>query len=131
MKHFREFESTELFKFEHKMQVDSAKLVEKVIAEKSPAQKGDIIYAIHTTASIEPIWMQITKVSLMSMRGWGGMGELSFYYEGVPLTKQGKPMKNRNPKPVWAFEIGGTRVDCPTYNRDCIGVATMRKTCHL
>jgi len=110
-----EFESLELSEFEMKIRKESKSLIEKIIKEHSPIQIGDIVNEL-----------KVIRVRLYGIDCWGSpFSKMSFSYEGIPLKKDGTPIKNR--KPIWfsSFEKDGNRIEMPSYLRKEIVPATV------
>ncbi len=111
-----EFESKELQDFMKNIAESSCKLIDEIIKENSPIQIGEDVRTIQYAGNIEIL--RVTKITLWAIDSWGNPGKkLSFEYEGLPLRKNGEPMKHRNP--VWfdAFEKKDKKYYMPSYNR--------------
>lgn len=120
------FEDESFSDYLRKIKNDSFKLIEKIIKKHSVIQVGENVEVIMYNS--DNIKMRVTTVKLMAINSWGGAGtELSFYYEGIPLSKNGKPMKNRNPQWFGTFIKDGKKYHCPSYLRVEIIPAIMYK----
>lgn len=110
-----EFKSEKLTEFQEKIDKESLSLINKTIKEHCPISVGE---KVKTFYGKEVEWLIVSKISLMAIDSWGWHGNrLSFKYEGLPLKKNGEPMKNR--KPVWfgCFEKNGKVYHTPSYSR--------------
>uniref|UniRef100_A0A6M3J360 Uncharacterized protein n=1 Tax=viral metagenome TaxID=1070528 RepID=A0A6M3J360_9ZZZZ len=118
------FFSNELQRYQYKIHLDSVKIIDNIIKKFSPIQVDENVETIDYGK--EPEMLRVTKIELMAVDSWGAPGQkLSFRYEGMPLSKTGKPMKNRKPKWFGAFRKDGKYYDCPSYNRIKIVPAKM------
>jgi hypothetical protein len=118
-----EFKSKELTVFQDKIEKESLNLINKIIKKHCPISVGEKIKALYGE---EAEWLIVTEISLMAVDSWGWHGEkLSFKYEGLPLKKNGEPMKNRKPKWFGCFEKNGKICHTPSYSRLSIMSANM------
>ena len=110
-----EFKSKELSDFKEKIEKESVALIDKIIKENCPISVGEKVKAIYGDTTERLI---VSEINLMAVDSWGWHGErLSFKYKGIPLKKNGEPMKNR--KPIWfgCFEKDGKIYHTPSYLR--------------
>lgn len=110
-----EFESSEYSEYKSKIWNESNKLIKKIIKEHSVIQVGDDVEIVDFQKNKI---LRVVTIKLMAVSSWGEAGEkLSFYYEGVPVAKNGKPIKNR--KPIWfgTFIKNDKKYHCPSYRR--------------
>lgn len=121
------FKTDKLWKYRQKIEKESKELIEILIKNHSPIQLGEDVETISFGEETE--MMRVTAVELMAVSNLGFPGDkLSFYYEGIPLGKNGKPMKNRKPKCLGAFIKNGQWYYCPSYYRVKIIPAKMHQT---
>lgn len=117
-----EFTSSQLSAYMDKIRKESQCLIDELIVKYSPIQKNE---DVETVRFGELQVLRVTKITLLAVDSFGHPGEkLSFSYEGLPLTKKGDPMKNRNP--IWfsAFRKEGKKYHMPSYFR--VGIKTAR-----
>ena len=118
-----EFKSKELRDFRENIREGSSNLINKIIKENSPIQIGE---DVKTTDWNETQILRVISIKLWAISSFGFPGnELSFSYEGIPLKKNGEPMKNRKPVPFWTFIKNGKEYHMPSYFRIKIKVAVM------
>ena len=110
-----EFEHESLRVFMQKTREASAALIAEIIKEHSPIQKDEDIESLHLGENKR---LRVTRVTLEAISSFGWPGErLSFSYEGIPLAKNGEPMKNRKPISFSHFQKDGEKYYMPSYNR--------------
>ena len=116
-----EFKSKELAAFARKIDKESVSLIKKIIKKHCPISIGE---KVKTKYDKKREWLIVTEIELMVIDSWS-MNRLSFKYEGLPLKKNGEPMKNR--KPVWfgCFEKNGKVYHTPSYSRLSVVPANM------
>lgn len=115
MKDF-EFKSEEFERFKRKIYEDSDALIKKMIKENSPIKLDEDVKVFEYRDEIQ--MLRVSKIEVWAISSWGCQGDrLSFDYHGLPLKKNGEPMKNR--KPIWfnCFEKDGKRYHMPSYSR--------------
>lgn len=121
-----EFISKELNNFRRKIYNDSQELIKKIIEKNSPVQIGEDVEIIKHPGDTEKF--RVTTIKLMAIDSWGEPGSrLSFYYEGIPLSQKGEPMKNRRPKWFSSFWKDGKEYRAPSCLRLEIVPARMVK----
>ena len=109
------FLSDELHDYLRKIRNESKELIDKIIKENSVIQLGENVEVVPYFKEKTKI-VRVTTIKLMAISLWGEPGErLSFYYEGVPLSKSGEPMKNRKPEWFGTFIKDGKKYHCPSY----------------
>ena len=119
------FTSTELQEYMYKIRDESKGLIEKIIKEKSVIQVGEDVEVCYAGKNK---FVRVAIIKLMATSSWGYPGEsLSFYYEGVPLSKNGEPMKNRKPEWFGTFFKNGKKYHCPSHLRVKIITAQMHE----
>jgi hypothetical protein len=119
-----EFKNKELNKFTDKIEKESIILINEIIKNHCPIKIGEKIKTIYYRDRV--MWLIVSKITLMAVDSWGWHGnKLSFSYEGIPIKKNGEPMKNR--KPVWFdhFEKKGKIYSTPSYSRLIVDSAKM------
>jgi len=122
-----EFENDELSEYKSKIWHESKELIEKIIKEQSPIQVGEDVEIVSYRDS-DFVKMRVTTVKLMAIDSWGEPGRsLSFYYEGVRLSKKGEPMKGRNPERFSSFRKDGKEYSSPSYFRVEIAPAIIHR----
>lgn len=120
-----EFQSKELSDYQDKIEKESTELINKLIIENCPIAVGEKVKSLFMN---EEEMMIVTKISLMAVDSWGRHGEdLSFQYYGIPLKKNGEPMKNRKPVLFDYFEKNGKKFGTPSYFRLLVSAAIMGK----
>ena len=118
-----EFINKELDEFANEIKEKSIKLINKIIKNHCPIKIGEKIKSLYGK---EETWLIVSKITLMAVDSWGWHGNrLSFSYEGIPVKKNGEPMKKR--KPLWfnCFEKNGKIYNTPSYSRLIVDSAKM------
>lgn len=121
-----EFNNDVLQSFMRKIREESLTLIDNIIKKYSPIQIGED--AETTDYKKDSLILRVTKIELYAIDSWGGPGErLSFVYQGIPLKKNGEPMKQR--RPIWfsSFIKNGKKYYMPSYNRFLIAEAKMHR----
>lgn len=109
------FKSEKLRTYMDKVRHESAILIDELIKEHSPIQKGDDVEVIDWGV---PTMCRITDVRLAAKSSFGcPKSDLSFCYYGIFLSKKGVPMKNRKEIYISAFIKNGEEYIMPSYNR--------------
>jgi hypothetical protein len=99
-----------------KVKVKSKALIEGIIKSHSPIQVDNDVDVPKWKNGIER--HRVTKIELYAKDSWGIPGTIfSFRYWGIPLSKKGEPMKNRNPVEFNHFINDGKELHMPSYNR--------------
>jgi hypothetical protein len=122
MKNF-EFNNGALQSFMRKISKESLALIDNIIEKYSPIQIGEDVETVTYNGTQT---LRVTKIELYVIDSWGGPGErLSFVYQGIPLKKNGKPMKQRKPIQFSVFIKNNEKYWMPSYNRFLITEAKM------
>lgn len=117
-----EFTSEDFADFTDRIEQKSTKLINKIIKNHCPICVGEKVKTFGYGGEAE--WLQVSTINLMIIDSWS-KNNLSFFFEGRPLKKNGEPMRNR--KPVWfdCFEKNGEKYTIPSYCRLTVGQAKM------
>lgn len=119
-----EFKSKELAWFKGKIEKESLDLIAKIIKKHCPISVGEKVKTFTYGNKVE--WLIVSEISLLAVDSWGYHGEkLSFEYEGLPLKKNGEPMKSRKPVRFDHFEKKGKIYGTPSYSRLTVVPANM------
>lgn len=100
--------------FMQRLYESSYKIAINVIEEDSPIQIGEIVKAAgywERSQTLRIVGIRLQAYSLVDCPG----DALSFLYEGMPVKKNGEPMKNRKPIVFWWFIKNGTEYYMPDY----------------
>ena len=118
------FKSQELTVFKDRIEKESTNLIAKIIKKHCPISIGEKVRTFAYFNEVE--WLIVSKISLMAIDSWNYHGDrLSFEYEGIPLKKNGVPMKNRKPKWFGCFEKNDKIYHTPSYSRIAVVPANM------